>query len=63
MSESANFRSWAARVASQAAKESDDSEVLRLMSIAVYWEKLADLEDWQRGGFAGAKSGTHQPAS
>jgi hypothetical protein len=50
MSESANFRSWAARVASQAAKESDDSEVLRLMSIAVYWERLADLEDWEPDG-------------
>jgi hypothetical protein len=63
MSESANFRSWAARVASQAAKESDDSEVLRLMSIAVYWEKLADLEDWQRDGFAGADTRTRQGAS
>jgi hypothetical protein len=24
------------------------------MSIAVYRERLADLEDWQRDGFAGA---------
>jgi hypothetical protein len=62
MSESANFRSWAARVASQAAKESDDGEVLRLMSIAVYWERLADLEDWQRDGFAGADSRPPQRA-
>jgi len=62
MSESANFRSWAARVASQAANETDDREVLRLMSIAVYWERLADLEDWQPDGFTGAER-THQPAS
>jgi hypothetical protein len=34
MSESADFRSWTARVASQAAKERDESEVLRLMRIA-----------------------------
>ena len=45
MSESADFRSWAARVGSRAAKERDESEVLRLMNIAVYWERLADLED------------------
>jgi hypothetical protein len=50
-------------VASQAAKESDDSEVLRLMSIAVYRERLADLEDWQRDGFAGADTRTRQGAS
>jgi hypothetical protein len=47
MSEPLDFRSWAARVADQAANERDDGEVLRLMSIAVYWERLADLEDWQ----------------
>jgi hypothetical protein len=28
--------------------------VLRLMSIAVYWERLADLEDWQQDGIAAA---------
>ena len=48
MSESPDFRSWAAT--NQAAKEHDASEVLRLMSIAEYWERLADLEDWQRDG-------------
>jgi hypothetical protein len=42
MSGSPDFRSWAARVADQAAHERDDREVLRLMSIAVYWERLAD---------------------
>jgi hypothetical protein len=45
MSESADFRTWAARVASQAAKERDESEVLRLMSIAEYWKRLADIDD------------------
>lgn len=38
---------------SQAAKERDESEVLRLMNIAVYWERLADLEDWQRDSLTG----------
>lgn len=51
MSESADFRSWAARVASQAAKERNESEVLRLMSIAEYWKRLADIDDWERDGF------------
>jgi hypothetical protein len=50
MPASPDFRSWATRVANQAANERDDREVLRLMSIAVYWERLADLEDWERGG-------------
>jgi hypothetical protein len=63
MSESVDFRSWAARVASQAAKERDDSEVLRLMSIAVYWERLADLEDWQRDNLAATGAKAHQRAS
>jgi hypothetical protein len=52
MSELPDFRSWAARVARQAAEERDDSEVLRLMSIAGYWERLADLEDWHRDSLA-----------
>lgn len=59
MSESADFRSWAARVASQAAKERDDSEVLRLMSIATYWERLADLEDWQRDNLTATGGKAH----
>jgi hypothetical protein len=50
MSEPMDFRSWAARVADQAASERDDREVLRLMSIVVYWERLADLEDLQQPG-------------
>ena len=63
MSQSPDFRSWAARVASQAAEERDDSEVLRLMSIAGYWERLADLEDWQRDSLAACRPETHQRAS
>jgi hypothetical protein len=50
MSASPDFRSWATRVANQAANERDDSEVLRLMSIAAYWERLADLADGQGDG-------------
>jgi hypothetical protein len=61
MSVSLDFRSWAARVADQAASEGDDREVLRLMSIAVYWERLADLEDWQQPG--ASKTKMHQRAS
>ena len=50
MSESADFRSWAARVARQATKEPDTCEAQRLRSIAGYWERLADVEDWRSDG-------------
>ncbi len=63
MSEPLDFRSWAARVADQAANERDDSEVLRLMSIAVYWERLADLEDGQKRGITVSSATTRQRAS
>ncbi len=48
MSEAPDFRSWAARVARQADKEPDSDEAQRLMSIADYWVKLAEIEDWER---------------
>jgi len=48
MSEAPDFRGWAARVARQAGQERDAKEAQRLMSIAAYWVKLAELEDWQR---------------
>jgi hypothetical protein len=48
MSEAPDFRRWAARVARQADKEPDIDEAQRLMSIAEYWVKLAEIEDWQR---------------
>ena len=60
MPESADFRRWAARVASQAAKERNDSEVMRLMSIATYWERLADLEDWQQDNLTATGGKAHQ---
>jgi hypothetical protein len=64
MSKPLDFRSWAARVADQAANERDAGEVLRLMSIAVYWERLADLEDWQQpGGIPASNRQTHRRAS
>jgi hypothetical protein len=50
-------------VASQAANELDDSEVRRLMSIAGYWERLADLEDWQRDGLTALEAKAHQLGS
>jgi hypothetical protein len=63
MPASPDFRSWAARVANQAANERDDREVLRLMSIAVYWERLADLADWERDGLPVSEARTHQRAA
>jgi hypothetical protein len=47
MSQGADFRSWAAQVARQAGEEPDAKEAQRLMSIAEYWVKLADIEDRQ----------------
>lgn len=55
MSDVPDFRKWAARVARQADKEPDATEAQRLMSIAAYWAKLAEIEDWQRDS---AVSGT-----
>jgi hypothetical protein len=59
MSESPDFRKWAARVARQADKELDANEAHRLMSIAEYWTRLADIEDWQRDSQAGETTSTH----
>jgi hypothetical protein len=42
-------------------KEHDDNEVLRLMSIAVYWERLTDLDDWRRDG-SPSEATTTRPA-
>ena len=43
-----DFRKQAARVAQQASQEPDAKEAQRLMSIAEYWVKLAEIEDWER---------------
>jgi hypothetical protein len=43
-----DFRKEAAKVAQQAGRESDAKEAQRLMSIAEYWAKLAEIEDWER---------------
>jgi hypothetical protein len=48
MSEAPDFRVWAARIARQAGQEPDAKEAQRLMNIAQYWVKLAEMEDWQR---------------
>ena len=53
MPEARDFRNWAARVADQAGKESDLGEVERLTSIAEYWNRLADIEDWERDARSG----------
>jgi hypothetical protein len=50
MCKAPDFRGWAARVARQADKEPDAKEAQRLMNIAEYWVRLADIEDWQRDG-------------
>jgi hypothetical protein len=63
MPQSPDFRRWAARVAGQAAKERDDSEAMRLMSIAGYWERLADIEDWERDGLPASEAKTHRRPS
>jgi hypothetical protein len=63
MSESPNFRSWATRIAQQATNERDALEAQRLMSIAAYWKRLADVEDWQRDGSQASEGKTHQRAS
>ena len=51
MSVDPDFRAWAARLASMADKEPDPQESQRLMSIVEYWNRLADLDDWERDGF------------
>ena len=48
MSEASDFRGWAARIARQAGQERDVKEAQRLMSIAEYWVKLAEMKDWRR---------------
>src|SRR5258708_38496103 len=48
MSEPPDFRKWAARVARQAGEEPDANEARRLMGIAEYWVRLAEIEDYQR---------------
>ncbi len=45
MSEARNFRRWAAQVARQAGEEPDANEAQRLLSIAEYWVRLAEMED------------------
>ena len=48
MSEAADFRGWAARIGRQAGQARDAKEAQRLMSIAEYWVKLAEMKDWRR---------------
>ena len=48
MSEAPDIRRWAAQVARQAGEEPVAQEALRLMRIAEYCVKLADLEDRER---------------
>jgi hypothetical protein len=48
MSNESNLRRWAAEAAGQAKTEKDADEARRLLSLAQYWTRLADAEDWQR---------------
>jgi hypothetical protein len=50
-------------VVRQATKERDAGEVLRLMSIVGYWERLADLDDWERDGLPASEAKTHRRPS
>ncbi len=43
-----DFRKWAAQVARQAGEEPDAAEAQRLMRIAEYWVRLAEIDDYQR---------------
>jgi hypothetical protein len=45
MSEAESFRKWAAQVARQAGEEPDANQARRLLSIAEYWVRLAEVED------------------
>jgi len=45
MSEARDFRRWAAQVARQAGEEPDANQAQRLLSIAEYWVRLAEVED------------------
>ncbi len=45
MSEAESFRKWAAQVARQAGEEPDANQAQRLLSIAEYWVRLAEVED------------------
>jgi hypothetical protein len=46
MSDAIYFRKWAAQVARQAGEQPDPNEAQRLLSIAEYWVRLADAEEW-----------------
>jgi hypothetical protein len=63
MSETPDFRNWAARMAGQASEERNASEAQRLRSIAGCWERLADIEDWQGEGSQATEAKAHQRAS
>jgi hypothetical protein len=64
MSGDPDFRAWAARLAIKAGNEPDPEKFQRLMSIADYWKRLADLDDWERDGFRPASQGkSHQRPS
>jgi hypothetical protein len=53
------FQEVAAIVARQAGEERDASEVHRLTSIAEYWVRLAEIEDWERESQASENSTSH----
>jgi hypothetical protein len=48
MADESKLRKWAAEAARQAETEKDADEARRLTSFAQYWNRLADLEEWQR---------------
>ena len=48
MAEESKLRKWAAEAAQQARTEKDANEARRLWSLAQYWTRLADEEDFRR---------------
>jgi hypothetical protein len=48
MSDGNQFRRWATQVARQVTEEPDAAEVQRLLSLAEYWVRLADSEEFNQ---------------
>jgi hypothetical protein len=48
LSDGMHFRRWAAQVARQAGEEPDAAEAQRWPSIAEYWVRLADSEEFNQ---------------
>jgi hypothetical protein len=61
MSDGMHFRKRAAQLARQAGEEPDAAEAQRWLSIAEYWVRLADSEEWMRNQSVTNPSRTGRP--